>query len=79
MPCMTIPFGDGVAFVRYSNPRRRKCAFCKRNWGTLLCDFEIAPGKTCDALICPACVTSVGKDRDVCPDHENAAPQGKLF
>lgn len=44
------------------------CEFCGAK-STRLCDFEIAAGKTCDKRICTRCAKSVGKNKDLCPDH----------
>ncbi len=71
MPCklMTLPDGSR-AIVCMGNRPRRRCPFCRRNWATLLCDFPLANGKTCDARICEECAEHVGPDRDHCPNHK---------
>jgi hypothetical protein len=34
-----------------------------------LCDWPVEGGKTCDAPLCDAHATEVGKDRHYCPRH----------
>lgn len=79
-PCKWIQLDDGTTVhLKLSNPRRTKCRFCKKWWGSRLCDFPLGNGRTCDAPMCPACATRTGEDADLCPNHKNAAPQRDLF
>lgn len=59
---------------------RRMCKFCQKDFVRKLCDFPTGTGgKTCDAGICDRCATTIGPDRDYCPNHRDAKPQGMLF
>lgn len=70
MPCSYVKLPDGgVAIVKHAKPRRRCCAFCRITWDGLLCDFEVSPGKTCDAPMCKRHAAEVGPDRHLCPVH----------
>ena len=71
MTCETVRIGDGVAIVcSRVRPRRRQCQVrgCHRP-GVRQCDFETAPGKTCDKYLCVPCAVAIGPGRDHCPDH----------
>jgi hypothetical protein len=76
MPIFRLKNPDGTSIlmhVRMSRARRKRCPFCPpgmAKFATLECDFEIAPGKTCDARMCADCSRPVGEDRDYCPDHQ---------
>lgn len=37
--------------------------------GDMLCDYPMADGSTCDAVICPVCSTHVADDIDYCRRH----------
>jgi hypothetical protein len=74
--------GHVTAIVCGRRQPRRFCKSCNREFASKLCDFPVAPGKTCDAPICDKCATAVGPDLDHCPKHKNeklAAEQGSLF
>lgn len=61
---------------------RRLCKACGRDFATILCDFPVGKNKTCSAPLCRKCTTSVGPDRDYCPNHKDATPaaeQTSLF
>jgi hypothetical protein len=62
--------GLGVAFVRYANPRMKKCRWCERP-STKLCDFVVSPPeqRTCNAPMCDAHAKRVGPNLDHCPEH----------
>lgn len=72
--CTTVKLPDGtLARVRMTGrrPKGPPCCGCGEE-STLLCDGEMqsdpfSPGKTCDVPICPACATSIGPDKDLCP------------
>lgn len=36
---------------------------------SILCDFPLEGGGTCDAPLCPDCATEVGPDRHYCQIH----------
>jgi hypothetical protein len=58
----------GNAIVCSGRQRAKRCKHCGSP-ANLLCDFATAPGKTCDAPICPRCATPGGKNVDFCKDH----------
>ena len=65
-PCIHIKLpGGGVAIARVAKQRTPKCQFCGASGASLLCDFRLPDGKTCDA----SCSTPVGADLDYCVDH----------
>lgn len=69
MPCHVIRMPDGgVAFIRVSRPRRRKCQVCGQAWATLQCDYPVGAG-SCDRHLCRHCAARVGPDRDYCWTH----------
>jgi hypothetical protein len=73
MPCQVIDLGNGhFAHIRTSAPKRKRCSVCKQLCMARLCDAVIAPGRTCDAPLCPRCAYHVAPDTDYCPKH---APQ----
>jgi hypothetical protein len=41
---------------------------CDRE-GTLLCDWPMGRGKTCDLPLCPGHAREIGDDRHLCPIH----------
>lgn len=72
--------GGGSAHLCGGRGRRPKCSVpgCGRDQAAL-CDHPVERqgGKgTCDASMCAAHRTSVGKNRDHCPAHVKAAEQG---
>lgn len=75
MPCRTVKFGDGFAFVCGPAPRRKKCACGSGRDAVFLCDWK-TPGETktgtCDAAICSACATRPAPEKDLCPRHARA-------
>lgn len=74
---------------------KRFCKFCRRHYrGGRECEFPVAEGRTCDAAMCDACATTLGRQEteiggglkrmndtiDVCPIHrEHAAVAGGKF
>lgn len=69
--------------VSYRDPKTKKingfvcgpgvkpCRFCG-TYSEALCDYPIAPGKTCDAPLCKRCRVKQGaewQDIDFCPTH----------
>lgn len=74
MPCNPLKDADGrvVGFACSRGPRKKapRCLYCGReNAGTILCDFDVGNGRTCDRAMCPGCAVHVGPNRDHCPDH----------
>lgn len=69
MPCSVLKLPNGtVAIVKHARGRRTRCACCPA-WSGFLCDFELAPGKSCDRPLCGRHAIPVGPDRHVCPTH----------
>lgn len=46
----------------------QRCEYCTRGM-VALCDEPIGGGRTCDRRMCAAHRSSVGRNRDRCPDH----------
>jgi hypothetical protein len=73
MACEYILDKDGkvMGIICSRGSRAPKCKFCGKV-SAKLCDFPVhgsKQGKTCDAPMCDDHATSVGEDRDFCPDH----------
>jgi hypothetical protein len=69
-PCIArIPNGSLVV-----GSTMRCCAI-----SSLLCDWELADGKTCDAPLCTEHAHEIGHDRHLCPihlaQHRDSAPE----
>ncbi len=62
--------GGGSAIICHSGPRIVKCAYCNKPH-SVLCDFEIATGKTCDKPLCRDHAEHHPEkgDIDYCPEH----------
>lgn len=45
-----------------------KCACGAR--ASLLCDWIVAPKKTCDAAVCDRCALEVAKEKHLCQKHQ---------
>lgn len=75
MPCTLID--KNTIVCQRGVQARAKCVSCHRPH-TKLCDFEIAPGKTCDAPLCGSCATSGGTNVDYCREHALRAPAVQL-
>jgi hypothetical protein len=69
MPCKLMQLPDGTTAI-VCGPRRKqtKCAYCNAP-STILCDFPIGKGKTCDRPTCREHAKTIGDDRDYCKDH----------
>lgn len=75
MPCEVRETGSHRMIV-CSRPRQVEVARCVScgNPAPFLCDYEVAPGKTCDAPICGQCRYNVGV-KDYCPEHAGKVPR----
>lgn len=74
---------------RRSHRQPPMCAFCART-SVAVCDFVVRsttemtsplsriPDATCDLPMCWEHCTSIGHNRDYCPNHAKHAPQRKL-
>jgi hypothetical protein len=65
---------SGYACRDFHTPPERLCNFCGAVGARRLCDYPVAKGKTCDALMCVRCGTRTGENHDLCPDHEPPKP-----
>ncbi len=79
MDCEKVTFqtknGPVTAIVCGARRRRTPCRSCGAPDATLLCDFPVGPGATCDAPICWRCAMHAGADLDYCPTHAADARQ----
>ncbi len=71
MPCSIEPLGAGSwAVICGAKRMPGRCVGCDES-STLLCDGPRPYGRdgraTCDAPICRACATAIGRNRDLCP------------
>lgn len=64
-----LPDGT-VVHIDYSGPRpkAKPCKVCGRP-STLLCDYPLLDGRSCDACLCRRCAVRIDADRDYCPSH----------
>lgn len=48
---------------------------------TILCDYQLEDGRTCDAPLCASHATEIGRNRHLCPTHAGlrALRQPELF
>lgn len=70
MACHSVQLPDGTrAIVCGPKPRRQRCSSCNRLGATLLCDWKIGDGRTCDKPICADCTHSPAPGKDLCPEH----------
>ena len=69
MPCRVIELEDGSTMIACSRGRHEvvRCVVCGAI-AAFLCDYEIEPGKTCDAPLCGQCRFNVGV-KDYCHAH----------
>lgn len=70
MPCDRVRLPGGGTAIVCSSRKRKRCE-CGRP-ATLLCDWKIGDGKTCDAPICTICAEHVGPDKHLCRKHSEA-------
>ena len=71
MVCTPIKLEGGMtAIVCCGRGRKRRCA-CERP-ATLLCDWKVGKGKTCDRPICTGCAKEVAHDKHLCREHQVA-------
>lgn len=76
MACEWIKLPDGtIVHLNLGKKRhacRSLCRFCRKpnHWISLMCDFPVGHGKTCDAGMCSECSTNVRKGIDYCPIHK---------
>lgn len=67
MPLYIIPMKDGGrAYLR--GDLGPHCAHCA-DVGTLLCDYPVGDGKTCDQALCEIHATELGTNLHYCPAH----------
>lgn len=73
MPCHHFKLDDGTTAIVYSRVARKgkRCRWCTAPH-TLLCDWKLGGGKTCDKPICGNHAQEVGADKHLCPDHQAA-------
>jgi hypothetical protein len=71
MVCRVATVNGVTAIVCGPRPRRKKCCVCSKP-STVLCDWKIGGGKTCDRPICEDHAEHVGDDKDLCPEHREA-------
>lgn len=66
MGCDVVDFnGDKVIVCARSEVAR--CKVCG-GFAPFLCDYEVEPGRTCDAPLCGRCRINKGV-KDFCPEH----------
>jgi len=59
--------GMGIEVKEIESPASARCVACG-GFAPFFCDYEVLPGKTCDAPLCGKCRYNLGV-RDFCPEH----------
>lgn len=78
MKCTRVQMpGGGTAIICGPRQRQRKCGACPvpRSPATLLCDWKMPGGKTCDKPLCSLHGRKVADDKHLCPEHSAAYDQ----
>ncbi len=70
MTCRTVIVDGHAAIVCGPRPRVKRCGCGKP--ATLLCDWKMGDGKTCDRSICHFCAEQVAEDKHLCREHQGA-------
>jgi len=72
MTCKVVQTGDITAIVcsRGASQKRYKCSVCGQP-ATLLCDWKIGNGKTCDVPVCHEHTYRPAPGKDLCWAHSN--------
>jgi len=75
MPCTPVDLGNGTTAIVCTRGRpgsRNRLCSCQRR-ATLVCDWPVEGGKTCDKNICTSC-RRVVRGLDICPFHRGEPP-----
>lgn len=72
MICRVVNVGGVTAIVCGPKPRPKQCSSGCGTPASLLCDWKMGDGKTCDAPICRACAKEVDEDKHLCREHQTA-------
>lgn len=75
MACKVYQFPDGGKAIVCGSKKALPpaCSTCGRPC-SILCDFPVAKGKTCDKPACETHSKQVGPDAHFCEQHKNAKP-----
>jgi hypothetical protein len=78
MTCDTVKLPNGVIAIVCSRGRRQNCSMprCTRP-GTLLCDYPVAEGRTCDRRMCKTHAAKIAANKHYCPQHQVGASDGR--
>lgn len=68
MVCRTVTLPDGVRAIACGPRRRSRRCKCGRP-ASLLCDWKVEAGRTCDAPLCAECTHKPADGKDLCPTH----------
>jgi len=72
MNCQRIKLpGGATAIVCGARAKLTPCAHCCVV-STLVCDWKIGAGKTCDRPLCAECALEVAPNKHLCPEHQAA-------
>lgn len=74
MPCQVREVNGHTMIICSRGGKIALCINCGEP-APFLCDYEVAPGKTCDATLCGRCRINMGL-KDYCPNH--AGKVGRL-
>lgn len=78
MGCEHVKLPGGMTAIVCTRGRSKvKRCSCGRV-GTLLCDWKVGNGKTCDVPICEQCAEHVAEDKDLCKEHSKAYAQWQI-
>ncbi|MCI4653088.1 hypothetical protein [Sphingomonas aquatilis] len=75
MACQHVTLPSGARAIVCGTAPRKRCG-CSR-WATLLCDWKMPGGGTCDTPLCSVCTTSPAQGKDLCRRHAQAFEEWK--
>ena len=66
-----LPDGTRIVMCGWRPERQPRCAECRGQKATKLCDFPVAAGVTCDRNLCDRCAVQIGRvDARLSPGNE---------
>ncbi|MBI2313551.1 MAG: hypothetical protein HYU77_13710 [Betaproteobacteria bacterium] len=67
MPCSHVTV-NGVAAI-ICGPKRIETCVQRGEMASLLCDYPVVRGVTCDVPLCARCAVEIGPNLHLCPGH----------
>ncbi len=66
-----LPGGFFAFLCGTDTGRIQACRWCETG-APFLCDWKVAPGRTCDAPICGDHAFEAGPEKHLCPEHRES-------